>query len=54
MRLRPGLNFNFIVLELNAMLQELFKYDPQHPEVFRLPGGSFRCATTPRSTASVQ
>ena len=39
MRLRPGLNFNFTVLELNAMLQELFKYDPQHPEVFRLPGG---------------
>ena len=29
----PGLNFNFTVLELNAMLQELFKYDPQHPEV---------------------
>src|SRR4051812_18477965 len=39
MRLRPGLNFNFTVLELNAMLQELFKYDPQHPEVFRLPRG---------------
>ena len=39
MRLRPGLNFNFTVLELNAMLQELFKYDPQHPKVFRLPGG---------------
>ena len=39
MRLRPGLNFNFTVLELNAMLQELFKYDPQHPEVFRLPQG---------------
>src|SRR3954466_9119656 len=37
MRLRPGLNFNFTVLELNAMLQELFKYDPEHPEVFRLP-----------------
>src|SRR4051812_49714419 len=34
MRLRPGLNFNFTVLELTAMLQELFKYDPQHPEVF--------------------
>ena len=55
MRLRPGLNFNFTVLELNAMLQELFKYDPQHPEVFSLPGGgSFRCATTPRSIASMQ
>ena len=39
MRLRPGLNFNFTVLELNAMLQELFKYDPGHPEVFRLPRG---------------
>src|SRR4051812_13510238 len=39
MRLRPGLNFNFTILELNAMLQELFKYDPQHPEVFRLPKG---------------
>ena len=39
MRLRSGLNFNFTVLELNAMLQELFKYDTQHPEVFRLPGG---------------
>ena len=39
MRLRPGLNFNLTVLELNAMLQELFKYDPQHPEVFRLPQG---------------
>src|SRR3954463_1428263 len=39
MRLRPGLNFNFTVLELTAMLQELFKYDPQHPEVFRLPRG---------------
>ena len=39
MRLRSGLNFNFTVLELNAMLQELFKYDPQHPKVFRLPGG---------------
>src|SRR4051812_377180 len=39
MRLRPGLNFNFTVLVLNSMLQELFKYDPQHPEVFRLPRG---------------
>ena len=37
MRLRLGLNYNFTVLELNAMLQELFKYDPDHPEVFRLP-----------------
>src|SRR4051812_26506219 len=26
-------------MELTAMLQELFKYDPQHPEVFRLPRG---------------
>ena len=32
MRLRPGLNFNFTVLEL-------FKHDPQHPEMFRLPRG---------------
>ena len=39
MRLRPGLNYNFTVLELNAMLQELFKYVPEHPEVFRLPKG---------------
>ena len=39
MRLRPGLNFNFTVLELDAMLLELFKHDPQHPEVFRLPRG---------------
>src|SRR3954466_8985863 len=39
MRLRLDLNFNFTVLELNAMLQELFKHDPQHPEVFRLPRG---------------
>ena len=31
MRLRPGLNFNFAVLELDAMLLELFKRDPQHP-----------------------
>jgi hypothetical protein len=37
MRLRPGLNFNFTVLELEAMLQELFKLDPEHPELFRLP-----------------
>ena len=36
MRLRPGLNFNFTVLELDAMLLELFKHDPQHPEEFRL------------------
>ena len=35
MRLRPGLNFNFTVLELDAMLPELFKRDPQHP--FMLP-----------------
>src|SRR4051812_26373727 len=39
MRLRLGLNSNFTVLELNAMLQELFKHDPEHPEVFRLPQG---------------
>ena len=39
MRLRPGLNFNFTVLELDAMLKELFKHDPQHPEWFRLPQG---------------
>ncbi|XBH82554.1 hypothetical protein VPH35_071183 [Triticum aestivum] len=39
MRLRPGLNFNLTVLELNAMLQELFKCDPDHPELFRLPQG---------------
>ena len=31
MRLRPGLNYNFTVLELDAMLLELFKRDPQHP-----------------------
>jgi hypothetical protein len=37
MRLRPGLNYNFTVLELEAMLQELFKWDPEHPEWFRLP-----------------
>ena len=35
MRLRPGLNFNFTILELDAMLLELFKRDPQHP--FTLP-----------------
>ena len=39
MRLRPGLNFNFTVLELDAMLLELFKRDPQHPEAFMLPRG---------------
>ena len=39
MRLRPGLNFNFTVLELDAMLRELFTYDPDHPEWFRLPQG---------------
>ncbi|MCH1932967.1 hypothetical protein L9G16_22760, partial [Shewanella sp. A25] len=37
MRLRPGLNFNFTVLELDAMLLELFKHDPEHPGAFRLP-----------------
>ena len=37
MRLRPGLNFNFTVLELDAMILELFKRDPQHP--FMLPRG---------------
>ena len=31
MRLRPGLNYNFTILELDAMLLELFKRDPQHP-----------------------
>ena len=39
MRLRPGLNFNFTVLELDAMILELFKRDPQHPEAFMLLGG---------------
>ena len=39
MRLRPGLNYNFTVLELNAMLQALFKYDSAHPEWFALPAG---------------
>ena len=37
MRLRPGLNFNFTVLELDAMLLELFKHDPEHPGACRLP-----------------
>ena len=37
MRLRPGLNYNFTVMELDAMLLELFKRDPQHP--FTLPRG---------------
>ena len=39
MRLRPGLNFNFTVLELDGMLKELFKHDAHHPEWFRLPQG---------------
>ena len=39
MRLRPGLNFNFTVLELDGTLKELFKHDPNHPEWFRLPQG---------------
>ena len=39
MRLRLGLNFNFTVLELDGMLKELFKHDPNHPEWFRLPQG---------------
>src|SRR3954454_23657044 len=39
MRLRPGLNFQFTVLELDGMLRELFKHDPEHPEWFRLPQG---------------
>src|SRR4051812_25136450 len=39
MRLRPGLNFNFTVLELDGTLRELFKHDPEHPEWFRLPQG---------------
>ena len=39
MRLRPGLNFNFTILELDAMILELFKHDPQHPEAFMLPRG---------------
>ena len=60
MRLRPGLNFNFTVLELNAMLQELFKYDPDHPEVFRLPRGGrpavqqLRAQPHPRNDAAVR
>ena len=37
MRLRSGLNYNFTILELDAMLLELFKCDPQHP--FTLPRG---------------
>ena len=39
MRLCPGLNYNFTILELNAMLQALFKYDSAHPEWFALPPG---------------
>jgi len=39
MRLHPGLNYNFTVLELNAMLQAQFKYDSAHPEWFALPPG---------------
>src|SRR4051812_14529645 len=39
MRLRPGLNFNFTVLELDGTLKELFKHDSEHPEWFRLPQG---------------
>ena len=39
MRLRPGLNFNFTVIELDGILKEIFKHDPQHPEWFRLPAG---------------
>src|SRR3954463_11795484 len=39
MRLRPGLNFNFTVLELDGTLRELFKHDPDHPEWFTLPQG---------------
>src|SRR3954465_7241596 len=39
MRLRPGLNFNFTVLELDGTLRALFKHDPDHPEWFRLPQG---------------
>src|SRR4051812_6988006 len=39
MRLRPGLNYNFTVLEHDAMLKELFKHDPDHPEWFRPPPG---------------
>ena len=39
MRLRPGLNFNFTVMELGAMLREMFKHDPNHPEWFQLVQG---------------
>src|SRR4051812_42445875 len=39
MRLRPGLNFNFTVLELDGVLKTLFRHDPEHPEWFRLPRG---------------
>ena len=39
MRLRPGLNYNFTVLELKGMLRELFKHDAKHPEWFTLPRG---------------
>src|SRR3954465_14856161 len=39
MRLRPGLNYNFTVLELDGVLKELFKNDSEHPEWFRLPPG---------------
>src|SRR3954469_11046169 len=39
MRLRPGLNYNFTVLEHDAVLKELFKHDPDHPEWFWLPPG---------------
>ena len=50
MRLRPGLNYNFTVLELDAMLLELFKRDPQHP--FMLARGVFHCAIILRLTGS--
>src|SRR4051812_2344241 len=39
MRLRPGLNYNFTVLELDGVLKELFKHDSEHPEWFRLLPG---------------
>src|SRR3954464_11878157 len=39
MRLRPGLNFNFTVLELDGVLKELFRHDSEHPEWFKLPLG---------------
>ena len=35
MRLRPGLNYNFTVLELKGMVRELFKHDPAYPEWFK-------------------